>query len=60
MLFLNANRIGNAGASALAKACASGALPSITDINMGANRATDEGKKAMRDVTGSRGFTVYL
>ena len=38
----------------------SGALASITEIYMGVNLATDEGKKAMRDVAEARGFKVYL
>ena len=37
-----------------------GALPSVTFIDLDKNKATEAGKKAMRDVAQTRGFTVDL
>ena len=54
------NQIGNDGVSALASACASGSLASITAINLSSNKATEVGKEAMRDVAKARGFDVYV
>ena len=55
-LYLYENQIGDAGLTALAKAVESGALASVTFIDLENNKATEAGKKAMRDVAQTRGF----
>ena len=60
MLYLKNNKIGDAGVTALADACASGSLASITDIDLQMNKATQVGKEAIRDVAMARGFSVYV
>ena len=60
LLALDKNQIGDAGVTALANACASGSLASITDINLMSNKATAVGKQAMQDVAKARGFRVYV
>ena len=59
-LFLGRNRIGDKGVTALANACASGSLASITNIYLQNNEATQVGKEAMRDVAKARGFSVTV
>ena len=59
-LWLNSNKIGDAGVTALANACASGSLASITDIYLQNNKATQVGKEAMRDVAKARGFYINV
>ena len=59
-LNLYENQIGDAGVTALADACASGALASITNIYLQNNKATQVGKEAMRDVAKARGISVYV
>ena len=54
------NNIGDAGLTAFAKAVESGALASVTFIDLDNNKATEAGKKAMRDVAQTRGFRVDL
>jgi len=46
--------------SALASACASGALTSITFIDLDLNQATEMGNKVMRDVAEARSFRADL
>jgi len=60
LLWLQSKQIGDASVTALTKFAHGGALASITKIYMGANQATYEGKKAMRDVAKARGFSVNL
>ena len=43
-----------------ARFSASGALASVTFIDLDQNKATEAGKKAMRDVAQTRGFRVDL
>ena len=59
-LNLSCNQIGNDRVSALASACASGSLASITNIYLQNNKATQVGKEAMRDVAKARGFRVTV
>ena len=59
-LGLGYNQIGDKGVTALANACASGSLASITDINLLNNKATEVGKEAMRDVAKARGFYINV
>ena len=59
-LDLQFNQIGDAGVTALADACASGSLASITNIYLQNNKATQVGKEAMRDVAKARGFSVAV
>ena len=60
MLTLNENQVGDAGVRALANACASGSLASITNIYLDLNDATQVGEKAMRDVAKARDIRVYV
>ena len=60
LLYLNDNQISDAGLTALANACASGSLASITNIYLQNNKATQVGKEAMRDVAKARGFRVTV
>ena len=60
VLSLHTNQIGDAGVTALANACASGSLASITNIYLDFNEATQVGKEAMRDVAKARGFSVTV
>ena len=57
-LYLDGNKIADAGVTALANACASGSLASITSVTVSNNKATQVGKQAMRDVAKARGFSV--
>ena len=57
---LGGNQIGDVGLTALALACASGALDKVAFIHLDHSRATETGKKAMRDVSKTRGFRVDL
>ena len=59
-LGLQYNQIGDAGMIKFSEACAGGALAAITFIDLDHNKATDQGKKAMRDVAKARGFRVDL
>ena len=59
-LWLANNNIGDAGLTAFAKAVESGALASVSFIDLDSNKATEAGKKAMRDVAQTRGFRVDL
>ena len=59
-LSLSENKIGDTGVTALANACASGSLASITNIYLQNNEATQVGKEAMRDVAKARGFSVTV
>ena len=54
VLNLNANKIADAGLTALAKAVESGALPKCTDIGMFGNPASDEAQQAVEDAIASR------
>ena len=47
-LWLENNKIGDAGLTALAKAVESGALPKCTTISMGGNPASDEAKTSVK------------
>ena len=60
VLELRSNQISDAGVTALANACASGSLASITNIYLQNNKATQVGKEAMRDVAKARGFRVTV
>ena len=60
VLRLHNNQIADAGLTAFAKAVESGALASVTFIDLDYNLATEAGKKAMRDVAQTRGFRVDL
>ena len=60
VLRLAGNQIGDGGVTALANACASGSLASISRIYLNYNMASEVGKKAMRDVAEARGFRVHL
>ena len=53
-LGLGRNQIGDAGLTALAKACASGALPKCTTIATGGNPASAEAKQGVKDAIASR------
>ena len=64
-LFLNDNRIGDEGMSALAKAITpdkdgKGALAPGASISLSGNNATETGKQAMRDAAKARGLRVYF
>ena len=59
-LFLGRNQISDKGVTALANACASGSLASITNIYLQNNEATQVGKEAMRDIAKARGFRVIV
>ena len=59
-LRLHYNQIGDVGMQALAGAVSKGALASVTFIDLDNNKATEAGKKAMRDVAQTRGFSVDL
>ena len=59
-LYLDGNQIGDAGVTALADACASGSLASITSIYLQENKAIQVGKEAMRDIAKARGFSVHV
>ena len=59
-LQLQFNQIGDAGVTALANACASGSLASITEIYLQDNKATQVGKEAMSDVAKARGFYLRV
>ena len=59
-LRLQTNQIGDEGVTALANACASGSLASITTIYLNENKATQVGKEAIRDVAKARGFRVAV
>ena len=52
-LHLGANKIGDAGVSALAGACASGALPQLTHLNLSANSIGDPGMQSLADACGA-------
>ena len=54
VLRLDGNKIGDAGMSALASACANGALPECTTIGMAGNPASAEAKQAVKDAIASR------
>jgi hypothetical protein len=59
-LWLNYNKIGDAGLTAFAKAVESGALAPGAKIFLGNNSATETGKQAMRDAVKARGLNVYF
>ena len=59
-LWLSNNKIGDAGLTALAKAVESGALAPGAAVYLGANKATQTGKQAMRDAAKARGLSVYV
>jgi hypothetical protein len=54
-LFLNSNRIGNAGMISLSEAIGKGLLASIILIDPNNNNATEAGEKHMLDVAGAHG-----
>ena len=60
VLGLSGNQIGDAGLSALAEAVGKRALASVSFIDLDHNKASEAGKKAMRDVAQTRGFRVDL
>ena len=60
LLDLDYNQIGNDGVSALASACASGSLASISKLYLSNNKATQVGQEAMRDIAKARGFIVAV
>lgn len=60
VLNLYGNKIGDPGITALADALGKGALASVSLIDLDNNKATEAGKKAMRDVAQTRGFRVDL
>ena len=59
-LGLGDNQIGDAGVTALANACASGSLASISKLYLSNNKATQVGQEAMRDIAKARGFIVAV
>ena len=54
LLDLHRNQIGNAGVTALAEACAGGALPACTYVGLVGNPASDEAQQAVEDIIESR------
>ncbi len=46
-LYLHSNKIGDAGTSALADACASGALANVRELGLHANKIGDAGMSAL-------------
>ena len=59
-LELQVNRIGDAGVTALANACAGGALASGAMVLLAVNKATKAGKQAVRDAAKARGVKVHF
>ena len=59
-LAITCNKIGDAGVTALANACASGSLASISKLYLSNNKATHVGQEAMRDIAKARGFIVAV
>ena len=53
-LSLQRNQIGDIGMSALASACANGALPKCTTITVFDNSASAEAQQAVKDAIASR------
>jgi hypothetical protein len=53
-LGLNINKIGDAGLTALADVCASGALPKCTYVDLGNNPASEEARQALEDALKQR------
>ena len=59
-LYLDHNKISDAGVTAFAKAVESGALAPGAKVFLGGNSVTETGKQAMRDAAKARGLTVHL
>ena len=59
-LYLNSNKISDAGMTAFADAVGKGALAPGAEVFLGGNDATETGKQAMRDAAKARGLSVYL
>ena len=53
-LYLFENKIGDPGVTALAKACATGALPACTFIGLTGNPASEAAKQAAKDAIKNR------
>ena len=53
LLQLDSNQIGDAGCSALASACASGALANLTKLELDCNQIGDGGSTALAEACGS-------
>ena len=58
-LSLWGNQIGDAGVTALAGACASGALPKLTSLSLGGNKIGDAGCTALAEAC-ARGALANL
>ena len=53
-LLLSDNEIGDAGLTALADVCASGALAQLTVLNLGGNSASQQAKDKLESAFGQR------
>ena len=59
-LFLDENHIGDAGVTALAEACAGGALALLNDLYLNNNPISDDAKHAMRTAMSNRSGEVHF
>ena len=59
-LALGGNQIGDAGVSALASACASGALDHIKDLYLNSNPISKQAQDTMRAAAAARGVNVHI
>ena len=59
-LNLESNKIGDAGVTALADACASGSLAQLRNLYLGGNSISDKAKGTMRTAMSKSGGSVHF
>ena len=59
-LYLYSNQIGDAGVTALAQACATGAMAHLSHLYLGGNSISDKGEDTMRAAMSKRSGQVHF
>ena len=59
-LYLSGNQIGDAGVTALAGACASGALAQLQNLYLGGNSISEDAKDTMKTAMSKSGDFVHF